>query len=188
MNYDWKRLFVGTVPANFCHWWALSLLTVVSYNSEPWNYDWKRLFVGTVPANFCHWPWTMIGRGYLLVLSLQIFVIDHELWLEEVICWYCPCKFFHLPWTMTGRYLWVLSLQIFVIDYGTMAGRGYWHECPRSASSHYSHHYFGTSSRVSDLEQVAIKLIILFSFFLSFSPGCYFSTRRVGARALKFGM
>ena len=36
------------------------------------------------------------------------------------------------------------------------------------ASSHYSHHS---------------------SFFsLSFFPGCYFSTRRVGARALKFGM
>ena len=60
------------------------------------------------------------------ILSLQIFVIDHELWLEEVICWYCPCIFFHLPWTMTGRwYLWVLSLQIFVIDPGTLAGRGY---------------------------------------------------------------
>ena len=134
---------------------------------------------------------TMTGRGYLWVLSLQIFVIDHELWLEEVICWYCPCKFFHLPWTMTGRYLWVLSLQIFVIDYGTMAGRGYWHECPRRASSHYSHHYFGTSSRVSDLEQVAIILIIHLSsssLSLSLFPAFYFSTRSVGARALKFSM
>ena len=70
---------------------------------------------------------------------------------------------------MTGRYLWVLSLQIFVIDYGTMAGRGYWHECPRRANSHYSHHYFGTSSRASDLEQVAIILIIHLSFSLSLS-------------------
>ena len=38
----------------------------------------------------------MTGRGYLWVLSLQFFVIDHE--------------------TMTGRgSLWVLSLQILVI-------------------------------------------------------------------------
>ena len=64
--------------------------------------------------------------GYLSVLSLQIFVIDHELWLEEVICGYCLANFCHWPWTMTERgYLWVLSLQIFVIDYGTMTGRGY---------------------------------------------------------------
>ena len=50
--------------------------------------------------------------------------------------------------------------------------------------------HFGTSSRVSDLEQVAIILIIHLSLFLlsSLFPGCYFSTRRVGARALKFGM
>ena len=49
---------------------------------------------------------------------------------------------------------------------------------------------FGTSSRVSDLEQVAIILIIHLSslFLLSLFPGCYFSTRRVGARALKFDM
>ena len=40
---------------------------------------------------------------------------------------------------------------------------------------------------VSDLEQVAIILIIHLSSF-SLLPGCYFSTRRVGARALKFGM
>ena len=39
---------------------------------------------------------TRTGRGYSWVLSLQIFVIDHELWLEEVICWYCPCKFLSL--------------------------------------------------------------------------------------------
>ena len=56
INYDWKRLFVGTVPANFCHWWALSLLTVVSYNSEPWNYDWKRLFVGTINQSIILFP------------------------------------------------------------------------------------------------------------------------------------
>ena len=51
--------------------------------------------------------------------------------------------------------------------------------------------HFGTSSRVSDLEQVAIILIIHLSFFffsLSFFPAFYFSTRRVGARALKFSM
>ena len=47
---------------------------------------------------------------------------------------------------------------------------------------------FGKSSRVSDLEQVAIILIIHLSSSFFFLPGCYFSTRRVGARALKFGM
>ena len=42
---------------------------------------------------------------------------------------------------------------------------------------------------VSDLEQVAIILIIhLSSSFSLLLPGCYFSPRRVGARALKFGM
>ena len=41
---------------------------------------------------------------------------------------------------------------------------------------------------VSDLEQVAIILIIHLSSSFFFLPGCYFSTRRVGARALKFGM
>ena len=52
--------------------------------------------MGTVPATFCYG--TKTGRGYLWVLSLQIFVIDYG--------------------TITGRgYLWVLSLQIFVIDH-----------------------------------------------------------------------
>ena len=54
--------------------------------------EWKRLFVGTVPAIFFIDHLTMIGRGYLWVLSLQIFVID--------------------PGTLAGRgYLWVLSLH-----------------------------------------------------------------------------
>ena len=49
--------------------------------------------MGTVPAIFVIDHGTITGRGYFLVLSLQIFVIDHG--------------------TMTGRgYLWVLSLQI----------------------------------------------------------------------------
>ena len=101
-NYDWKRLFVGTVPANFCHWpWTMigrGYLLVLSLqifviDHELWleevicgycpckflsltmNYDWKRLFVGTVPA---------------------IFFIYHELWLEDDICGYCPCKFLSL--------------------------------------------------------------------------------------------
>ena len=39
-----------------------------------------------------------------------------------------------------------------------------------------------TSFGAVNVEQVAIKLIILFSLFLSFSlPAFYFSTRRVGA-------
>ena len=119
MNYDWKRLFVGTVPANFYHWWVKSLLTVAPSNSEPWNYEWKRLYVGTVPANFCHWPLTMelwleeVICGYcpckFLSLTMNydwkrlfvgtvpaIFFIYHELWLEDDICGYCPCKFLSL--------------------------------------------------------------------------------------------
>ena len=95
MNYDWKRLFVGTVPANFCYWWALSLLTAnfchwpltmelywkrlfvgpCKYLSLIMNYDWKRLFVGAVPANICHWSGTLTGRGYLWVLSLHFLFV-----------------------------------------------------------------------------------------------------------------
>ena len=63
-------------------------LAIITY-----NYNWKRLFVGIAPANICHWPRTMNGKGYVLVLSLQIFVIGH--------------------W----GYVLVLALQIFVIDH-----------------------------------------------------------------------
>ena len=65
INYDWKWLFVGTVPAFFSHWpltmeqWLWLWVTVAPPNSQKWNYEWKRLCVGTVPANFCHWPLTM---------------------------------------------------------------------------------------------------------------------------------
>ena len=52
---------------------------------------------------------TMTGRGYLSVLSLQIFVVGEH----------CPFgQWRHLTVTITGRdYLWVLSMQIFVIDH-----------------------------------------------------------------------
>ena len=95
-----------------CHWWVFFLKILFEWqwrhltsNSERWKYDWKRLFVGTVPANICYWPWTMTGRGYLSVLSLQIFVIGGN----------CPYwQWYHLTvnhGTMTGRgYFWVLSL------------------------------------------------------------------------------
>ena len=61
---EWKRLYMGTIPANFCHWpltMELWLEEVIcgygpcKFLSLTMNYDWKRLFVGTVPANFYHW-------------------------------------------------------------------------------------------------------------------------------------
>ena len=97
MNYDWKRFFVDTVPAN--HWWVKSLLTVAPSNSEPWNYEWKRLYVGTVPANSCHWPLTI------------------ELWLEEVICGYCPCKFLSLTMNYDWKRLFVGSVPAIFFIY-----------------------------------------------------------------------
>ena len=56
MNYDWERLFVGNVPANFCYgsktgrgyFWVLSLqIFVIDYG-------------------------TMTGRGYLWVLPCKL--------------------------------------------------------------------------------------------------------------------
>ena len=61
----------------------------------------------------------MNGRGYLWVLSLHFFLIDHWQWNNDY-----ECQWRHLlslainNGTITGRgYLWVLSLQIFVIDH-----------------------------------------------------------------------
>ena len=45
--------------------------------SQKWNYEWQRLHL-TVKNGTMSDIDTMNGRGYLLVLSLQIFVIDHE--------------------------------------------------------------------------------------------------------------
>ena len=144
MNYDWKRLFVGTVPANFYHWWVKSLLTVAPSNSEPWNYEWKRLYVGTVPANFCHWPLTM------------------ELWLEEVICGYCPCKFLSLTMNYDWKRLFVGTVPANFFIYHELWLEDICGYCPCKFLSLimelWLEEVIGTSVHV---EQVAIILIII---------------------------
>ena len=121
MNYDWRRLFVGTVHAIFCHWpWTMTGrgdLSVLSLQIFVIDYGTMtgigylsvlslQIFVVGEHCPYLQWRHltvnhgTMTGRGYLWVLSLQIFVIDHELWLEEVICRYCPCKFLSLVGTV----------------------------------------------------------------------------------------